>query len=69
MVFLSIDGMIHFIFIRFSPKSTAVLGTKHGWKIEQFRKWHEKEMINSKIEKLHKGVEDQYDADKKNWGL
>jgi uncharacterized protein with von Willebrand factor type A (vWA) domain len=34
-------------------------------KIEQFRKWHEKEMINSKIEKLHKGVDDQYDADKK----
>lgn len=34
-------------------------------KIEQFRKWHEKEMINSKIEKLHKEVDDQYDADKK----
>lgn len=34
-------------------------------KIEQFRKWHEQEMINHKIEKLHKEIDDQYDADKK----
>ena len=34
-------------------------------KIEQFRKWHEKEMIKDKLDKYHKEVDDQFDADKR----